>query len=171
MVVVVAEELRYTVEASCRRCTLPLVSIVTHGSRWVWISLYRLLPLPWKVPIVPHCHICPRVSLLTVLLFMWGFHLITINFPTELLAFRIFNPLKMDSCSKQGRHQTKEKKQLYPKRVKFDKNKIKLNKIKHTENTKKYIYTRKFTKTCNEDHKCSTSHHSHLGTILGNDTI
>ena len=63
-------------------CTHPLFSIVTHGSRWVWISLYRLLPLPWKVPIVPHCHVSSRVTLLTVLLFIWGFHFLSVNFPT-----------------------------------------------------------------------------------------
>ena len=31
-------------------CTHPWrVSIVPHGPRWVWISLHRLLILPWKV--------------------------------------------------------------------------------------------------------------------------
>ena len=60
-------------------CTQPLVSIVTHGSRWVWISPYRLLPLVWKVPIVPHCHISPRVTLLTVLSSIWGFHFLSIQ--------------------------------------------------------------------------------------------
>ena len=54
-------------------CTHPLESIVTHGSRWVLISLYRLLPLPWKVPIVPHCHIYPGVSLHSVLTVLLSF--------------------------------------------------------------------------------------------------
>ena len=53
MVVVVAEDLRLTVEAPCRGCTHPLVSIIRHRPR-VWISLYRLLPLLWKVPVIPH---------------------------------------------------------------------------------------------------------------------
>ena len=35
-------------------CTHPLVSIVPHGSRWVWISLPGLLILPLKVSIIPH---------------------------------------------------------------------------------------------------------------------
>ena len=30
-----------------------LVSIFPHRPR-VWNSLYRLLPLPWKVPVIPH---------------------------------------------------------------------------------------------------------------------
>ena len=44
-------------------CTHPLVPIVPHRPRWVWISLPGLLIFPCKVPIVPHCHICPRVTL------------------------------------------------------------------------------------------------------------
>ena len=59
-------------------CTHPLVSIFSHRPR-VWISLYRLLPLPWKVPIIPHSHVSSRVTLLTVLLFMWGFHFLSIQ--------------------------------------------------------------------------------------------
>ena len=55
------------------------VPIVPHGSRWVWISLYRLLPLVWKVPIVPHCHVSSRVTLLTVLLSIWVFHFLSIQ--------------------------------------------------------------------------------------------
>ena len=73
-------------------CTHPMVSVVPHGSRWVWISLPGLLILPCEVPIVPHCHICPRVTLLTVLLFMWGFHFLSVNLPTEpeLIALEFF---------------------------------------------------------------------------------
>ena len=52
---------------------------IPHRSIWVWISLYRLLPLPWKVPIVPHCHVSSRVTLLTVLLSIWGFHFLSIQ--------------------------------------------------------------------------------------------
>ena len=79
-----AEELRYTVwRHHVGGCTHPMVSIVPHGSRWIWISLPGLMILPCEVPIVPHCHICPRVTLLTVLLFMWGFHFLSVNFPTE----------------------------------------------------------------------------------------
>ena len=43
-------------------CTRPLVSIFPHRPTWVWISLYRLLPLPWKVPVIPHGHVCNTVS-------------------------------------------------------------------------------------------------------------
>ena len=36
-------------------CTHPLRdSIVSHGPRWVWISLHRLLILPWKVSVIPN---------------------------------------------------------------------------------------------------------------------
>ena len=61
-----------------------LVSIFPHGPRWVWISPYRLLisPLVWKVPIASHCHVSPRVTLLTVLLSIWVFHFLSVNFPT-----------------------------------------------------------------------------------------
>ena len=71
------DKLRNTID----RCTHPLVSIFPHGPRWVWISPYRLLisPLVWKVPIVPHCHVSSRVTLLTVLLSIWVCHFLSIQ--------------------------------------------------------------------------------------------
>ena len=58
-----------------------IVDIFPHGPRWVWIAPYRLLnsPLVWKVPIVSHCHVSSRVTLLTVLLSIWVFHFLSIQ--------------------------------------------------------------------------------------------
>ena len=39
---------------TAKGCTHPLVSIVPHGPRWVWISPQGSLILPWKVSIVPY---------------------------------------------------------------------------------------------------------------------
>ena len=88
-------------------CTHPLVYIVPHGSRWVWISLPGLLIFPCKVSIVLYCHICPRVTLLTVLLLMWGFHFLSVNFSTEpeLLALEFLIYWKMDSYSRNMAHE------------------------------------------------------------------
>ena len=66
------EELRYTVEAPCRRVHSS-IDLYSHGYRWVWISLPRLLIFPCLVSIVPHCHICSRVSLHSVLIVLLSF--------------------------------------------------------------------------------------------------
>ena len=59
---VVAEELRHKMEKqevhklgnTVEGCTQPLVSIVPHGPIWVWISLHKVLILPWKVSVIRH---------------------------------------------------------------------------------------------------------------------
>ena len=44
-------------------CTHPLVSIVFHGPICIRIPPQGLLIMPRKAPIIPHGHVCPRVSL------------------------------------------------------------------------------------------------------------
>ena len=56
----------------------------SYSPSWTCVHLgssHRLLisPLVWKVPIVPHCHVSPRVTLLTVLLSIWVFHFLSIQ--------------------------------------------------------------------------------------------
>ena len=44
-------------------CTHPLVFIVLHGPICIRIPPQGLQIMPRKAPIIPHGHVCPRVSL------------------------------------------------------------------------------------------------------------
>ena len=64
----------------------------------------------------------------------------------------------------------KKEKQFYPKGVVLAKKK----KQDQQTDRKKKLHRKnksKFTKSCDEDHKCSSGHHFHLVTIPGNDAI
>ena len=60
----------------------------------------------WRISIIPHGHVCSRVSLhmgidrtALPLGVPFDHNQFSHRTCTELLAFRIFNPLKMDSCN------------------------------------------------------------------------
>ena len=82
-----------------------MVSVVPHGSRWVWISLPGLLILPCEVPIVPHCHIFPRVTLLRLLPLVWKVpivphcHVSSRGYPPDRIALHMGVPFSLSQFS------------------------------------------------------------------------